>query len=235
MENCGAIKKTDQLPCENKGKEKHGGRCGVHKNYGPKIVEIKKEPLEIKTLDEILLEALSNVPVDIGKIIINYIREDHDTMYMFGDKKILKLNKDTGRKMKYFDYYRKSDFDSYFLWPDGKLNFIKINNIEQSILRFCNGYKPFEYQEIVEYFFYNNFYNVSTIIFDTIKHAYSSLITFTADGKVCKESYNFNYFGIKAINLDIIFENDYNLFIKCIYGVLSPFATVVINTKYARN
>jgi hypothetical protein len=230
MENCRAIKK-DKLPCENKGKEKHGGRCGIHKNYGPKIVEIKKEPLEIKTLDEILLEALSNVPVDIGKIIINYIREDHDTMYMFGDKKILKLNEKSERKMKYLDY-KEYDVDPYFLWPDGKLNFIKINNIVKSIDKFYGD----DNSGIVRCFLSNNFYNVSTIIIDSVLISpYNILITFKADGKVCKESYNFDYYRLKAINLDIILKRDYKNFIKCIYRVLSPFAIVVINNKYPHN
>jgi hypothetical protein len=33
MSNCGAEKKSDGLPCENKGKEEYNGRCGLHKNW----------------------------------------------------------------------------------------------------------------------------------------------------------------------------------------------------------
>jgi hypothetical protein len=41
MSKCGAIKKSDDLPCENKGKEQYGGRCGTHKNYDEMLLQKK--------------------------------------------------------------------------------------------------------------------------------------------------------------------------------------------------
>ena len=52
MSKCGAIKKSDNKLCTNAGLQKHGGRCGIHKN-AKATSDVKTAPVT-PSIDEVL-------------------------------------------------------------------------------------------------------------------------------------------------------------------------------------
>lgn len=202
MSKCGA--KTNKGPlCENKGKEKYEGRCGIHKNYESqsesKTSTYKSEKI---TRDNYLLDSLPAMNRDITNIIDEYSYDD-DMKYNFKDKEILEIIHYKSNRFRVVVSKYTKFIDPYFLLPDGKINYIKVSDLHERICDYLS-YKKIEYFHtpywLMKFFLTNSFRSVKNVVINTIIDYSKFTMAFLLDGKLSNSQFEYNLSEDVVIN-----------------------------------
>ncbi len=244
MLNCGAIKKIDNLPCENKGKKEYKGRCGIHKNYEPPIEEIFKTPIarnpdEVSIRNTYLLDLIPKMNANVANIINEYLEDDYDMKYILRDKKTLEDNDILYNKIERFiSHINLSSFDSYYLWPDNTINCIKVHRLYETFntiywMIFDQDVKGNYKLILAKIFLTNNFHSAKNLIIDTHFEDQFFNMSFNLDNNMSKTSFLYKKpKSTKKMYQEGIIKY-YTLLVSCIKNELKlmPNLNVVFTTN----